>query len=191
MKSSFASRYIPAIAIGVVFTIAAGYEIIRENGDEATQWQISLASHEESGERMVVNGIVFNEKNDAPISGAEVYVYHTDKDGYYNRENGSRGTRPRLKGTMLTNGGGRYEYHTIKPGPYPDSRIAAHVHYVVSARGFAERKLELVFEGDPYLSDRMRSDTKHPSGFFQIRELKKDEKGVLFCELNVALKPEE
>ncbi len=42
-------------------------------------------------------------------------------------------------------------------GP-PNSRVPAHIHFEVSAPGRSPRIFEIVFEGDPFITDRMRSD---------------------------------
>lgn len=78
---------------------------------------------------------------------------------------------PRLKGTMVTGADGQYEYRTIKPGPYPGGGVPAHIHYVVSAPGHRERLFEIVFEGDPALTDRIKEDAKTGEGAFSLRPL--------------------
>jgi protocatechuate 3,4-dioxygenase beta subunit len=110
--------------------------------------KIAIAAKEEPGERLIVMGQVFGPDGKTPLAGASVYVYHTDAKGLYTPETNDN-RNPRLRGYMRTDAQGRYEFSTIKPAPYPNNRIAAHIHYVVNAPGHRERVFEIVFEGDP------------------------------------------
>ena len=67
-------------------------------------------------------GRVFKTDGVTPLAAASVYVYHTDEKGYYT-PNGNDNRNPRLRGYMRTDAQGHYEFNTIKPGPYPNSRI--------------------------------------------------------------------
>ena len=48
---------------------------------------------------------------------------------------------------MRTDVQGKYRFETIRPGSYFDG--AAHVHYIVNARGYQPLLLSLQFEDDP------------------------------------------
>jgi len=148
--------------------------------------KVTIATLNEPGERLVVNGRVFASDGVTPLAGASVYAYHTDAKGYYSP--GTNDNRnPRLRGYMRTDAEGRYEFNTIKPGPYPNSRIPAHIHYVVTAPGHSERIFEIVFEGDPFLDDRVRQDAAKEWSGFSIRRLDKDGQGVLRCTQDIKL----
>jgi protocatechuate 3,4-dioxygenase beta subunit len=89
---------------------------------------------------------------------------------------------------MRTDSQGRYEYSTIKPASYPNTRIVAHIHYVVSADGYKERVFEIVFEGDPYIDDRIRADATQEESAFSIRALTRDQQGVWRCAQDVKMR---
>ncbi|MFH8343747.1 protocatechuate 3,4-dioxygenase subunit beta [Streptomyces sp. NPDC018045] len=61
-------------------------------------------------------------------------------------------------GRALTDADGRYTFTTIKPGPYPlgapdDAWRAAHLHFSLFGRAFAQRLVtQVYFEGDPLLA---------------------------------------
>jgi protocatechuate 3,4-dioxygenase beta subunit len=149
--------------------------------------KVVLAAKEEPGERLIVEGRVFGPDGRTPVSGASVYVYQTDKEGIYSRPvNDSR--TPRLRGTLRTDAEGRYEYRTIKPGSYPDTRNPAHIHYVVNAPGFKERIFEIVFEDDPLVDRNIRARAATEGSGFSIRPLTRDGQGVLRCTQDVLLK---
>src|SRR5215510_4960273 len=120
--------------------------------------KITIAAKEEPGERLIVTGKVLGPDGKTPLAGASVYVYHTDAKGLYTPGANNDSRNPRLRGYMRTDAEGRYEYSTIKPAPYPNNRIPAHIHYVVNAPSHRERIFEIVFEGDPLIDDRIRSD---------------------------------
>ena len=186
-----ATKVFPAFAIVLapaVITLITRLVPLPNTQNTKLPSKITIATENEPGERLVVSGTVYIDDSKTPLADAEVYVYHTDVDGYYNRSAGDRGnSNPRLNGRMHTDANGAYEFRTIKPGPYPDSRIAAHIHYAVSAPGYKERKLELLFEGDEFITARMREESKSPDGFYHIRALEKNAKGMLACRLDVVL----
>jgi len=149
--------------------------------------KITIATVEEPGERLIVAGRVFSTDGVTPLAGASVYVYHTDVRGYYTP--GTNDNRnPRLRGYMRTDAQGGYEFSTIKPGSYPNSRVPAHIHYVVTAAGYSERVLEIVFEGDPFLDDRVRQEAAKEWSGFSLRRLEKDQRGPWRCTQDIKLR---
>jgi protocatechuate 3,4-dioxygenase beta subunit len=124
-----------------------------------------LAPQSEPGDRLSVNGIVVD-TGGSPVAGASLYVYQTDREGYYGVKPASDSNNPRLKLFLRSDAKGAWSFDTIKPGSYPGSRNPAHIHFEVSAPGRANRIFEIVFEGDPFLTDRMKSN---PS--FSIRRI--------------------
>jgi protocatechuate 3,4-dioxygenase beta subunit len=148
--------------------------------------KITITSKEEPGERLIVTGRVFSSDGKTPLAGASVYVYHTDMKGLYTPDTNDN-RNPRLRGYMRTDAEGRYEYATIKPAPYPNNRIPAHIHYVVNAAGHKERIFEIVFEGDPNIDDRIRADAAKEWSGFSIRHLTRGPQGVLRCDQDVKM----
>jgi protocatechuate 3,4-dioxygenase beta subunit len=111
----------------------------------------------EPGEALNVSGVVVGPDN-APIAGASLYIYQTDREGYYGVKPASDNRNPRLKLYLRTDAKGGYSFDTIKPGSYPNSRIPAHIHFEVSAPGRAPNIFEIVFVGDPFITADMRSN---------------------------------
>jgi protocatechuate 3,4-dioxygenase, beta subunit len=172
------------LAIAVWPSPAAQAPTVAEKNAPST---ITVAARDEPGERLIVAGRVFGADGVTALAGASVYVYHTDVKGYYSPgTNDNR--KPRLRGYMRTDAQGRYEFSTIKPGPYPNSRIPAHIHYVVTAAGFSERIFEIVFEGDPHLDDRVRREAANEWSGFSLRRLEKDNQGAWRCTQDVKLR---
>jgi protocatechuate 3,4-dioxygenase, beta subunit len=166
------------------FTICAQAPQVAEK-DAASK--ITIAAKDEPGERLIVSGQVFGPDGKTPLAGASVYVYHTDAKGLYTPETNDN-RNPRLRGYMRTDAQGRYEYSTIKPAPYPNNRIAAHIHYVVNAPGHQERVFEIVFEGDPNIDERMRAEAAKDGSAFSIRKLTRDQQSVWRCAQDVKMR---
>jgi protocatechuate 3,4-dioxygenase beta subunit len=80
-----------------------------------------------------------------PLAGALVEVWQADHTGKYD----VRG--PTLRG-RLEAAGGAYRLSTIFPGRYLNGAQyrPAHIHFRVTAPGFAPLITQLYFEGDPY-----------------------------------------
>lgn len=150
--------------------------------------KITIAPKEEPGERLVVTGTVYG-PDGKPLKGVSLYVYHTDIRGHYSGET-SDSSNPRLRGYIRTNSEGRYEYETIKPGPYPSARVPAHIHYVATAPGYKERVFEIIFEGDPFIDERARKDSENPESVFSLKKLERDSSGKLRCVQDIKLKRE-
>lgn len=111
----------------------------------------------EPGQPLSVSGVVIG-ADGAPVSGASLYVYQTDHEGYYGVKPASDNRNPRLKVFLRSDAHGNFSFTTVKPGSYPNSRIPAHIHFEVSAPGRAARNFEIVFEGDPFVTAAMRND---------------------------------
>jgi protocatechuate 3,4-dioxygenase, beta subunit len=156
--------------------------------NDAATWQAVVAAADEPGEPLVVTGTVYAEDGSTPLKGATVYVYQTDARGYYGAGDSNDSANPRLRATMRTDERGRYEYRTVKPGSYPGTRNPAHIHYVVNAPGFKEKVFEIVFDDDPFVDGRIRADAAREGSFFSIRKAERDNRGVLRCTQDVALR---
>jgi protocatechuate 3,4-dioxygenase beta subunit len=168
----------------LAFTVCAQAPQVAEKNASS---KITIAAKDEPGERLIVTGQVFAADGKTPLAQASVYVFHTDTKGLYTPETNDN-RNPRLRGYMRTDAQGRYEYSTIKPAPYPNNRIAAHIHYVVNAPGYQERIFEIVFEGDPNIDERMRADAAREGSGFSIRSLTRDQQGVWRCAQDVKMR---
>jgi protocatechuate 3,4-dioxygenase beta subunit len=144
---------------------------------DSASWRIVIPAEAEPGEPLIVSGTVYAPDGKTPVEGITVYVYHTDAEGYYRKGNNSS-SNPRLHGTMQTNAAGQYEYRTIKPAAYPGGGNPAHVHYVISGKGYARQYAELQFEGDRWLKLPNLSVAQRANTFSPVRPLTRDKDGV-------------
>ncbi len=139
-------------------------------------WKISTVSDKEPGEPLIVSGTIYAPDGRAPAAGISLYVYQTDVTGVYS--GGPRDTR--IRGLMTTKADGRYEFHTIKPAPYPGVAPPAHIHAHILGPGYHEYWIEsYVFEGDPAITSAERQRISAAKGFNPILSLTKGPDGVL------------
>lgn len=109
----------------------------------------------EPGPTLSVSGVVVD-PDGKPVPGASLYAYQTDAEGYYGVKPISDSQNPRLKILLRTDAQGQWSFDTIRPGSYPNSRAPGHIHFEVTAQGFLTRVSEIVFQGDPFITDAMR-----------------------------------
>lgn len=127
--------------------------------------RIVLADSTQPGKRMSVSGRVLSSTGQ-PIRNASIYAYQTDSGGRYIPGGvGAQGSdRPTIFGYMRSDASGNYGFTTIKPGSYPNTRNPGHIHFEVSAPGHQTRIYEIVFEGDPFISDNFKAQAREPYG---------------------------
>jgi protocatechuate 3,4-dioxygenase beta subunit len=112
-----------------------------------------IAPATEPGTPLTIHGLVLDPSG-KPAAGVEVFAYHTDSNGIYAQTGASDPWR--LKGWAVTDAQGRFEFHTIRPAPYPNRPIPAHVHVTVTAACCGRQFHELMFEGDPLATKAYR-----------------------------------
>jgi len=110
----------------------------------ASPFRMKIAADNEPGQRLVITGHVL----DAAGKPAHVtlYAYHTDAKGLYRPDNHYPEEPPRLHGTLVTAPDGAYEIDTIRPAPYPNRNIPAHIHVHLRWEGHDQTE-EIRFEG--------------------------------------------
>lgn len=158
-------------------------------------WRAVIAPPEEPGERIVVAGVVYEPDGRTPAPGVLVYVWHTDATGVYPRSSDTRGNAPRhgrLRGWLITDALGRYEIETIKPAPYPDATMAAHIHVTLTRPGQREAYIDdFLFAGDPFLSEREMRASNASGRFGPVLSLVRTEDGTLRAERDLRAPPGE
>ena len=166
-----------------------GLIMIRRPAPARLESKAKIVSNSEPGEPLVVEGQVFAPDGVTPVEGITVYAYNTDAQGYY----GENHTEypPRLYGWMRTDAAGKFELSTIRPGPYPNMHIPAHIHFSLWGAGYPLQWVEeLRFKGDPYLTSSLVDEDSRLGEFRTIRELKRAADGTLQCCLLVKLQRE-
>jgi protocatechuate 3,4-dioxygenase beta subunit len=120
-----------------------------------------LTSHhdgEPQGQRIVVSGRVLD-GGGKPVPDALIELWQENAGGRYihERDDHPAPLDPNFTGAgrCLTDGDGRYEFTSIKPGAYPwrnhpNAWRPAHIHFSVFGRAFTDRLVtQMYFPGDP------------------------------------------
>ncbi len=144
-----------------------------------------LASPDEPGTRLFIDGRVFASDCSTPLEGTIVDVWHASDEGCYSVVQQCGDEDPfNLRGQMLTAADGTYGYETILPGYYVGR--CRHIHLRIVPPTGPILVTQLYFEGDPRIpDDPFASD---PDAIHRIIPLTEDEDGSLhgFFDMNLA-----
>jgi protocatechuate 3,4-dioxygenase beta subunit len=143
----------PLIAVSL-FVICGSTQMQRNDNQEKScndlepgqKGFIQLAKEGEPGEPLVVYGKVTDRETNQPVRDASLFLYQTDSSGIYNASGGPD-NQARIRGTVHTNESGCFKIKTILPGDYPGRKNSRHLHYVINAEGYKEKKSILFFKG--------------------------------------------
>lgn len=153
---------------------------------EKLSWTTVIAGKDEPGERLHVSGRVLQADRKTPVEGILVEIHHTDAQGMYNPKNAGQ-VPPRLRATLKTNAQGQFEFHTIKPGAYPDGGSPAHIHFAVYREGEPKKFSEIFFEGDPNLTEAFYKEMRDETANFAVKQPIRNKQGVLECSYDIIL----
>jgi len=169
-----------------------GCEAINERNPVELSSSATLAGPDEPGQRMRLSGRVLAADGVTPVQGVVIYAHHTNVEGLYangtpesewSRRNG------RLRGWVRTDAEGRYAFDTIKPAPYPDMTMPAHVHLYVKEPGRRPYYVDdVVFDGEFKVDAAYRAAQELRGGSGIVR-LDVDGDGVLTAVRDIRLEP--
>lgn len=144
----------------------------------------------ERGEPLVLEGTVRQGDGRTPAPGIIIYLHQTNADGLY--ANGSSDDEwsrrhGQLRGWAVTDRNGRYRFRTIKPAPYPDMTMPAHIHLMIGEPGRPPYYIDdVVFDGEFKVDAgyRARQELRGGSG---IVRLSRDSDGRLIAVRDIVL----
>jgi len=167
---------VAALTLGV--SLVACNRQAAANQDSA-QSKVKIVSEQEAGEPLIVSGTIYSPDGKKPLPGITLSVYQTDATGRYSTSgDDNRGNR--IHGVMRTNAEGRYEFRTIKPGSYPNSRNPAHIHAYISGPDYPEYWIdEYLFTDDPFIKDEDKQKAGGQGSFSHILSLTRGSDGIL------------
>jgi protocatechuate 3,4-dioxygenase, beta subunit len=167
-----------------------GCEGMYEGMPQQLSWQTAIASASEPGERLEISGIIYQADERTPAPDIILYLYQTDASGYYSPAPNTTGfTRRhgRLRGWLKTNARGEYKFTTIRPAPYPDRDVPAHIHPTVKEPDMNEYYIDdYEFDDDPLLTKQQRSARENRGGSGIIR-LSRSAGGLWVGRRNITL----
>jgi protocatechuate 3,4-dioxygenase beta subunit len=156
---------------------------------EQLGWTDTLPDFSEAGPKMVVSGVIYMLDGKTPAPGVILYVYHTDQTGHYTPRPEQQGSGRRhgyIRGWMRTNAKGEYRFYTLKPAPYPNAKIPAHIHPIIIEPGKNDYYIdEYRFRDDPFLTPEeiRREEGRGGSGIIYLQM----KNGMLWGERNIIL----
>lgn len=146
---------------------------------------------EDAGEPFVLRGRALS-LSGAPLAGVIVYAHHANGEGYY--ANGAPQTvwsrrHGRLRGWAKTGADGVYEFRTIKPAPYPNMTMPAHIHLTTLEPGRRPYWIDdVVFEGEFGVDAAYRRDRQNRGGDGVV-VLRRLPSGEWLAERDIFLEP--
>jgi protocatechuate 3,4-dioxygenase, beta subunit len=163
----------------VVGSACEDCDMMFEGMPENLSWKTTIAGPDEPGEQLVISGTMFKKDGKTPAPGVILYVYQTDNKGLYSpapkQTNAKR--HGHLRGWVKSDENGRYEFKTIRPASYPNSRNPQHIHPIIKEPGLTLYWIdEFLFNDDPLLSEQEKTRNEGRGGNGVI-DLKKNEKG--------------
>lgn len=157
----------------------------------------SLGAHEqiapagEPGERMRIQGTVYQADGVTPAANVVVYAHHTDSAGSYSRGSPETEWSRRhglLRGWVRTGADGRYSFDTVKPGVYSNRSNPAHVHLMILEPGRRPYWIDdIVFAGEFGVTDEYRRERQNRGGNGIVTLRRTD--GVLVARRDITLEP--
>jgi protocatechuate 3,4-dioxygenase, beta subunit len=136
--------------------------------DTSTGWN-------ERGQKLLITGTIYQLDGKTPAPNVIVYYWQTDANGYYSPAKGMDEQAARhghIRGWVKTTNQGKYSVYTIRPAPYPNRDIPAHIHISIKERGIKTEYYidDLVFDDDRLLvgSQRKRPENRGGSGVLRV-----------------------
>ncbi|MGL5888680.1 MAG: intradiol ring-cleavage dioxygenase [Bacteroidia bacterium] len=107
------------------------------------------------GDKLIITGRVLETDGKTPAAGVIIYYWHTDNNGFYSPGNlTDERVKPHgyLRGWIKTDAGGTYTIRTMRPAPYANDVIPAHIHLSIKEPELPnEYYADLYFDDDPKL----------------------------------------
>jgi protocatechuate 3,4-dioxygenase, beta subunit len=150
----------PLVYLPHTVTEITGPQLAQVVGLEKTDSDLTIQSRGEPiGERIIVSGHVYDTEG-KPMRNTLVEVWQANAAGRYAHrwDRWAAPLDPNFKGAgrTETDENGRYEFTTIRPGPYPwgnhyNAWRPAHIHFSLLGRAFAQRLVtQMYFPDDPF-----------------------------------------
>ena len=148
------------------------------------------AGWKEQGQKILVTGVTYKIDGKTPVPNVIIYYWQTDNNGYYSPENGMDGNAKRhghIRGWVKTDENGKYSIYTIKPAPYPNDNIPAHIHTSIKEPNIDNEYYidEFVFDNDKLLTGTKRKALENRGGSGILRVLNSN--NLQIAEHNIIL----
>jgi protocatechuate 3,4-dioxygenase beta subunit len=137
-----------------------------------------LSPPSEPGARLQLSGTVYNGKGH-PQADIVLYAYQTNSTGVYPPNaalSGDAADHGLLRGWVVSDDDGHYNFQTIRPGSYPNTSIAQHIHlHVIEPNRCTYYLGDVLFDDDPLLDPAERKAQEKAYGGSGIVQMTGDE----------------
>lgn len=146
-----------------------GCEIMYAGMPAVLAWADTSDGWHENGQRLLVTGTVFKPDGKTPAPDVIIYYWHTDNNGHYTPKanmNEKAKLHGYLRGWIKTDAMGRYAMYTIKPAPYPNEDMPAHIHIAIKEPHINNEYYidDFVFDDDTLLTTEKRKALENRGG---------------------------
>lgn len=133
----------------------------------------------EKGQKLLVKGKVFHFDGRTAAPNVIIYYWQTDNDGYYSPRDGMDERARRhghIRGWVKSDEYGNYAIYTVRPSPYPNETMPAHIHTSIKEPGILNEYYidEFVFDDDKFLTREKREKLENRGGSGILKVLIKD-----------------
>ncbi len=130
----------------------------------------------EKGQKLLITGTVFQLDGKTPKPNVIIYYWQTDHNGYYSPVEGMDEQAKRhghIRGWVQSDANGKYAIYTIRPAPYPDNTMPAHIHTSIKEPSIDTEYYidEFVFDDDKLLTKEKRRFAENRGGSGVLRVL--------------------
>ncbi|MEO7282157.1 intradiol ring-cleavage dioxygenase, partial [Gelidibacter sp.] len=151
--------------------------------DTSTGWT-------EKGQKLLITGTVYKIGGKIPAPNVVIYYWQTDNYGYYSPKEGMDEQAKRhghIRGWVKSDENGKYSIYTIRPAPYPNDDMPAHIHTSIKEPNIEDEYYidEFVFDDDILLTGKKRKALENRGGSGVLRVL--IDKDLQVAEHNVVL----
>lgn len=142
------------------------------------------------GRKLLITGTVYKLDGKTPAPNVVVYYWQTDDKGYYPTREGMDKKAERhgyIRGWVKTDAEGKYSIYTVRPAPYPNEDMPAHIHTSIKEPTVGNEYYidEFVFDDDKLLTGAKRKKLEKRGGSGVLRVLISGEMQV--AEHNIIL----
>jgi len=151
--------------------------------DTSTAWN-------EKGQKLFITGTVYKLGGKIPAPNVIIYYWQTDNNGYYSPNKGMEELAKRhghIRGWIKSDKNGKYSIYTIRPAPYPNDVMPAHIHISIKEPTIDDEYYidEFVFDDDILLTGQKRKALENRGGSGVLRVLL--DKDMQVAEHNIIL----
>lgn len=121
------------------------------------------------GQKLLVKGKVLKLDAKTPAPNVIIYYWQTDAQGYYKAMD-SMDARTRrhgyIRGWVQSDAAGNYAIYTLRPAPYPNDSMPAHIHTSIKEPDLANEYYidAFVFKDDPFVTDKEQAAMEYRGG---------------------------